>query len=173
MINLTALILFASLEFEHADPYLVKNNSTLLQEAISNTLNHPQQNIHLNHYYYIQNKIVNKYPPLLVQNPVPTPDSSVCVFYTIHEPPSSILQMNLLEFNTLMAKSSYTLNYSKLVGGSDYIIAAGPIELLHLPSPRPYTSLQTSSSSRSLIIDIYKYFILYIFMMAGHIENNN
>jgi hypothetical protein len=173
MNNITALILFASLEFQYADPYLVKNTSILLQESISNTLNHPQQHIHLDSYYYIQNKIVNKYPPLLLQNPVPTPDSSVCVFYTIHEPTSTILQMNLLEFNTLMAKSSYTLNYSKLVGGSDYIIAAGPIELLHLPSPRPYTPTQSSSSQQPLIINIFKYLILYIFMMAGHIENNN
>jgi hypothetical protein len=173
MINLTALILFASLEFEHADPYLVKNTSILLQESISNTLNHPQQHIHLNHYYYIQNKIVNKYPPLLVQNPVPTPDSSVCVFYTIHEPTESIMRMGLVQFNTLMAKSSYTLNYSKLVGGSDYIIAAGPEELLHLPTYRPYIPSQRSSSQQPLIIDIFKYLILYIFMMAGHIENNN
>lgn len=173
MNNITALILFASLEFQHADPYHVKNTSILLQESISNTLNHPQQHIHLDYYYYIENRTTYKYPPLLIQSSVPTPDSSVCVFYTIHEPTLQILEMDLIQFNTLMAKSSYTLNYSKLVGGSNYILAAGPAELLHLPTYRPYTPLQSSSSQQPLIIDIFKYIIIYIFMTAGHIENNN
>jgi hypothetical protein len=117
----------------------------------------------------------NVYYPLTESSPYSI-NSTINVQYNIIDPPQSILNMGLIQFNTIMAKSSYVIDYSKSVGGSDYIIAAGPIELLHLPSPQPYQPTRQQSSAPKItktIISIYKYLILYILMIAVHIQQVN
>lgn len=106
--------------------------------------------------------IINQYPSNITIN----------VQYNIIDPSQTILNMGLIEFNTLMAKSPHIINYSRLIGASDYIVAAGPAELLHLPTskPRPPSNQQQSSATTQTVLSICKYLILYILMTAVHIE---
>ena len=176
MANITTLILLASLQFQHPIPSLLLNTTSLLQANIALTLAVPNTTIQIANMYYSiyrnmyypltpSSSIINQYPPNITIN----------VRYNIIDPPQTILNMGLIEFNTLMAKSPHIINYSRLIGASDYILAAGPAELLHLPTskPRPPTNQQQSSATTQTVLSICKYLILYILMTAAHVEINH
>lgn len=160
--------LLASLEFQHPNPKLLLNTTSLLQTNIALTLAVPNTTIQLTNMYYSIYK--NMYYPLTPTAPYSS-NSTINIRYNIIDPPQTILDMGIIEFNTLMAKSEYIINYSRLIEGSDYIIAAGPVELLHLPSIKPYPSnQQQSSATTQTVLSIYKYLILYILITAVYIE---
>ena len=171
--NITTLILLASLQFQHPIPSLLLNTTSTLQSSIALTLAVPNNTIQISTMYYSiyrnmyyplipSSSIINQYPPNITIN----------VQYNIIDPPQTILNMGLIEFNTLMAKSQHVINYSRLIGASDYVLAAGPAELLHIPTskPRPPTNQQQSSATTQTVLSICKYLILYILMTAVHIE---
>ena len=173
MPNITTLVLLASLQFQHPIPSLLLNTTSTLQTSIALTLAVPNNTIQISTMYYSiyrnmyypltpSSSIINQYPPNITIN----------VQYNIIDPPQTILNMGLIEFNTLMAKSPYVINYSRLIGASDYVLAAGPAELLHLPTskPRPPSNQQQSSATTQTVLSICKYLILYILMTAVHIE---
>lgn len=160
--------LLASLEFQHPNPKLLLNTTSLLQTNIALTLAVPNTTIQLTNMYYSTYK--NMYYPLTPAAPYST-NITINVQYNIIDPPQTILNMDLIEFNTLMAKSQHIINYSRLIGASDYVLAAGPAELLHLPSTKPYPpTQQQSSATTQTVLSICKYLILYILMTAAHIE---
>lgn len=63
----------------------------------------------------------------------PTSLSAVGVNYEISTLTPDILTMNLVEFNTLIAKGNQTQSVASLLG-SPYFFSAAPVQLLHLPT---------------------------------------
>lgn len=173
MANITTLILLASLQFQHPIPSLLLNTTSTLQASIALTLAVPNNTIQISTMYYSVYR--NMYYPLTPSTPAINqypPNITINVQYNIIDPPQTILNMGLIEFNTLMAKSQHIINYSRLIGASDYVIAAGPAELLHFPTSKPHqpSNQQQSSATTQTVLSICKYLILYILMTAVHIE---
>lgn len=175
------MLLLGSVELRNVNPQVFLSTLDLLRTTLTCTFLWAHVNPELTSVYY--------YPPQTLL-PAPAPlnstlnctelnatqsgirgDAQVAAWYTF-ENSTDIMNMNIIQFNTMVSHSPFMLDYKRILGTS-VLFAAGPVELLHLPGPIQVPVLPTNSCSDSwsrlslLVLLAHMAAALYIAAAAG------